>query len=48
MLATTYIPTLVKSSIISDEVLDFQVRNGAEYFHLSIVTNTEKKIRKLK
>ncbi len=26
--APTYIPTLEKSSIISDEELDFQVRNG--------------------
>ena len=33
--AATYIPTSVAGSIIGDERLDFQVRNGAGYDPLS-------------
>lgn len=41
ILALTYISTLEKCSIISEEKLDFQVRYGAGYFLLSI--NTRKR-----
>ena len=37
-LATAYVSTPEGSSIISDEVLDFQVRNGAGYDHFSVIT----------
>ena len=36
--AATYIPTSETGSIISDERLSFQVRNGAGRFPLSIAT----------
>jgi hypothetical protein len=34
-LASTYVPTPERCSIIGDEGLDFQVRNGSGYFPLS-------------
>ena len=37
-MALTYIPTNVACSIIGDERLDFQVRNGAGYDPLSSST----------
>lgn len=37
-LAATYVPTNAICSIIGDEALDFQVRNGAGYCFLSITT----------
>ena len=36
--AATYVSTTESCSIISDEALDFRVRNGAGYFHLSVTT----------
>ena len=38
-LAATYVSTGGPSSIIGDEVLDYQVRNGAGYFHFSLTTS---------
>ena len=38
-LAAAYVSTRGPCSIISDEVLDFQVRNGTGYFHFSITTS---------
>lgn len=38
-LAAAYVSTRGPGSIIGDEVLDFQVRNGTGYFHFSIATS---------
>jgi hypothetical protein len=38
-LAATYVSTRGPGSIIGDEELDFQVRNGTGYDLLSITTN---------
>ncbi len=38
-LAATYVSTRGPCSIIGDEVLDYQVRNGAGYFHFSLTTS---------
>lgn len=37
--AAAYVSTRGPGSIIGDEVLDFQVRNGTGYFHFSIATS---------
>lgn len=36
--ATPYFPTTVGCSIIGEVALDFRVRNGAGYYHHSIIT----------
>jgi hypothetical protein len=41
--AATYVPTSVTGSIIGDERLDFQVRNGAGYDPLSNPTTKRNK-----
>ena len=38
-LAATYVSTRGPCSIIGDEVLDYQVRNGTGYFHFSLTTS---------
>ena len=38
-LAAAYVSTRGPGSMIGDEVLDFQVRNGTGYFHFSIATS---------